>query len=247
MSDTEQMSIPPGESLRHHVLSPLETADSVLDREYEELDAERRAFEQFRGRVAAVETVVTASAAPATRAPLSEKRSRAAERIRSTYRETVMNVDHYDEVYGESLVENIAAELSRDIAAGLRRDVHLQFTPFFKRTLLTTVASAIDQRETFRDILDGERDSLTRSEDKLLARLDELEGVRVPAGLGVDFTDALDEIAYDRQATFAGRTASPRTDGHDLCGYLYANCDWTYPVLTAVTRLRGAVNGVVTQ
>jgi hypothetical protein len=246
MSDTEQRSVPPGESLRRHVLSPLETAESVLDSEYEELDAERRAFEQFRGRVAAVETVSTPPAAPATRAPLRETRSRAAERVRCAYRETVMSVAHYDVVYGESLVENIAAELSRDIAAGLRRDAHLQFTPFFKRTLLTAVANAINQRETFCEILNGERDSLIQNQDRLLAILDELEGVRVPAGLGVDFTDTLDEIARDRQATFAGRTASPRTDGHDLCGYLYMDCDWTYPVLTAVTRLRGAVNGVVT-
>jgi len=246
MSDAEQVDLPPEESLRRHVLAPLATAESVLEQEYEELEAERRAFEQFRGRVAAVETVSTPSAAPATRAHLREVRSRAAERVRCAYRETVMSVAHYDEVYGESLIENIAAELSRDIAAGLRRDAHLQFTPFFKRTLLTAVASAIDQRKTFCDILDGERDSLTQSRDRLLAILNELEGVRVPAGLGVDFMDTLDEIARDRQATFAGRTASPRTDGHDLCGYLYMDCDWTYPVLTAVTRLRGAVNGVVT-
>ena len=246
MIDTEQVGVPPEKSLRRHVLSPISISESVLDGVYEEVDAERHAFEQFKGRVAAGETVSTASAAPATRAPLSEKRSRAADRLRSAYRETVMNVDHYDEVYGESLVENIAAELSRDIAARLRRDAHMQFTPFFKRTLLTAVASAIDQRKTFCEILDGEHDSLTRSRNRLLAILDELDGVRVPAGVEVDFTDALDEVAHDRQATFAGRTASPRTDGHDLCGYLYTHCDWTYPVLTAVTRLRGAVNGVVT-
>jgi hypothetical protein len=244
MSDTEQVGLPPEESLRRHVLAPLETAESVLDQEYEELDAERRAFEAFRGRVAGIEIITTASAVPATRSPLAENRSRAPERVRSAYRETVMSVDHYEQMYGESLVENVAAELSDEIAAGLRRGAHLQFTPLFKRTLLTAVDSAIDQRESFCTILAGERDSLARSRDGLQAILDELDGTRVPTSTETDFTDALDEIASQRQETFAGRTASPRTNGHDLCAYLYTDCPWTYPVLTAVTRLRGAVNGV---
>jgi hypothetical protein len=72
-----------------------------------------------------------------------------------------------------------------------------------------------------------------------------LDGTRVPTSIETDVTDALDEIASQRQETFAGRTVSPRTDGHDLCAYLYAECPWTYPVLTAVTRLRGAITGVI--
>ena len=238
--------MPPEESLRRHVLGPLETAESVLDQEYEEVDAERRAFKTFRGRVAATETGASTSAVPATRVPLRENRSRAAERVRSAYRETVMSVDHYDEVYGESLVENVAAELSGELAAGLRRDAHLQFTSLFKQMLVAAVDSAIDQRENFCTLLDGERESLSWSRDELRVPIDELDGTHVPASVGVNFTNALDEIACHRQETFAGRTASPRTDGHDLCAYLYTDCAWTYPVLTAVTRLRGAVNGVAT-
>jgi hypothetical protein len=245
MSDTEQVGLSLEESLQSHVLAPLATAESVLDQEYEEVDAERRAFEEFRERVAGIETIANASAIPATRAPLTENRSRAPERVRSAFRETVMAVEHYDEVYGESLVEHVAAELADELAAGLRRDAHLHFTPLFKRTLLTAIDSAIDQRETFCSILAGERESLTRSRDGLLTISDELDGTRVPAGAKIDLTEALDEIASQRQETFAGRTASPRTNGHDLCAYLYGDCNWTYPVLTAVTRLRGAVNGVV--
>jgi len=246
MSDTEQMGLPLEESLRRHVLAPLVTAESVLIRESEEADTERGAFEQFKRQVAAVETVSDVSAVPSMRAPLHGGRSRAAERVRCAFRDTVMSVDHYDDVYGESFIEHTAAELSEEIAAGLRRDAHLRFTPLFKRTLIAAVDSAIDQRETFCTILAGERESLSGGRDGLLAILDELDGTRVPAGIETDFTDALDEIASQRQETFAGRTALPRTDGHDLCNYLYTDCVWTYPVLTAVTRLRGAANGVVT-
>jgi hypothetical protein len=229
------------------VLQPLATAESTLDNEYEEVTAERRAFEQFKKRVAGIETVSdTAPMTTTTRRTLCEKRSRGAERVRSAFRETVMDVDHYDEIYGESLIEHAKAELSADIAAGLRRDAQLQFTHLYKRTLQAAVEAAIEQRETVCTILTNERDSLSRSRDGLRAILDELDGTRVPAGTRAEFTDALDEIASQRQETVASRTGSPRTDGHDLCAYLYAECAWTYPVLTAVTRLRGAVNGVVT-
>jgi len=150
------------------------------------------------------------------------------------------------EVYGDSLIEHAAAELSEDIAAGLRRDAHLQFTHLYKQTLSVAIEAAIERRDTVCDSLDSERDSLARSRDALHAMLDELDGTRVPVGGRTEFTDALDEIARQRQETIASRTASPRTDGHDLCAYLYIDCAWTYPVLTAVTRLRGTVTGVVT-
>jgi len=102
--------------------------------------------------------------------------------------------------------------------------------------VLTAVANAIDRRETVCNNLDGERESLDQSRDGLLVIIDELDGTRVPVGVGVDFTDALDEVARHRQETLASRTTSPRTNGHDLCAYLYVDYDWTYPVLTAVTR-----------
>jgi hypothetical protein len=246
MSNIKQAGTSPEEPLQRHILEPVTMAGSALDREYEEVAAEQRAFEQFRGRMTAIETVSTASVASATRVPLCEGRSRAAERVRNAYRETVMSVDHYDRVYGESLVEHVAAELSPEVAAGFQRDRHLQFTSLFKQTVLTAVDSAIDQRETFCDDLDDERRSLKRGQDRLLAVLDELGGKRVPAGIGTDFSEALDEVAHQRQETFVSLTSSPRTDWHDLCGYLYADYGWTYPVLTAVTRLRGAANGLMT-
>jgi hypothetical protein len=246
MSDTEQVGIPPDESLRRHVLEPLATAESVLDNEYEEIAAERRAFEQFKNRVAGIGTVSDTVAVTTTPRSLGEERSRGAERVRSVFRETVMDVDHYDEVYGESLIEHARAELSEEIAAGLRRDAHLQFTHLYKQTLVATVETAIEQRETVCTTLASERKSLARNRDGLRALLDELDGTRVPAGTRAEFADALDEIARQRQETVARRTGSPRTDGHDFCAYLYAECAWTYPVLTAVTRLRGTVTGAVT-
>ena len=60
--------------------------------------------------------------------------------------------------------------------------------------------SAIDQRETFCTVLDDERESLNQSRVALLSVVDELDGIRVPTGLGTDFTDALDEVAHQGTA-----------------------------------------------
>jgi len=232
-------------SLRDHVSGPVSTAEAVVAREYEEVDVERRAFQEFEGRVAGIDTVSMSRSTLASQRPgLVQARPRSAERVRSAFRETVMSVDHYDEVYGESLDEHFAAELSPDLLAGLQQDAGSQFTDLYKRTLLGAVGTAIEQRETFCDILDNESASLERSGAALDAIVDELDGTRVPPQARTEFTEALDDVARRRQETFAGRTSSPRTDGHDLCSYLYEDCEWTYPVLTAVTRLRGTVNGL---
>ena len=232
-------------SLRDHVTEPVSTAEAVVAAEFAEVDAEREAFQEFEDRVAGIETVSMSQSTPASQRPgFVQARPRCAERVRSAFRETVMSVDHYDEVYGETLDEHFAAELSPDLLIGLQEDAGSQFTDLYKRTLLSAIDQAVTQRETFRDILDNERASLETCAAALEALVDDLDGTCVRPQNRAEFADALDEIARQRQETFAGRTPSPRTDGHDLCSYLYEDCEWTYPVLTAVTRLRGTVNGL---
>lgn len=233
-------------SLRAHVSEPVSTAEAVVAEEYEEVEAERAAFEAFADRVGGLDTVSMARPTPQSQRPgLVQSRPRCGQRLRSAFRETVMSVEHYDDLYGETLEEHFAAELSPELLAGLQEGAGSQFTDLYKRTLLGAVETAVDQRETFCEILDNERASLETSAGELEALVDDLDGTRVPAAHRGEFADTLDEVARQRQETFAGRTSSPRTDGHDLCSYLYADCAWTYPVLTAVTRLRGTVNGLV--
>jgi hypothetical protein len=233
-------------SLRDHVSGPVSTATAVVAAELEEVDAEREAFEAFEDRVAGVDTVSMSRSTPQSQRPgFVQSRPRCAERVRNAFRETVMSVDHYDDLYGETLEEHFAAELSPDLLAGLREGAGSQFTDLYKRTLLGAVSAAVEQREAFCDILENERASLETCAAELDALVDDLDGTRVPAHVRVEFAETLDDVARRRQETFAGRTSSPRTDGHDLCGYLYADCEWTYPVLTSVTRLRSTVNGLV--
>lgn len=246
MSDARRGDAVLTESFRRHVLAPVEAAESITEREHAELTAERRAFERFKERVAAVETVSGTATVPKTRRRLDDDRSRALDRIRNAFHETVMSVDHYDDVYGESFDEHFAAELSDELLGGIRNDSSSAFTHVHKRALMITTEGAIEKRETFCSLLKNELESLETSENTLAELISKLDGTRVPVGLRADFTDTLDELARQRQNTLDNRTSSPYTDGRDLCLYLYTNCSWSFPVLTAVTRIRGTFNGVTT-
>lgn len=242
MADVRDAEYSVADTLRRHVLRPVTTAEADVESELAEVRAEREMFEQFGKRVAAVETVTTPEpTTPATQTTFVDSRSRAVDRVRSAFRETVMSVDHYDEVYGESLVEHAAAELSADVAAGFARETAAPFSELYKSTLTSAVQDAVDDRDSFCDLLEAERDSLGRAEAALEEMLDDCDGVSVPTRDRGGFQDRLDDIARDRQETVQRRVPGSRTDGHDLCTYLYRDRDWTYPVLTAVARFRTAV------
>jgi uncharacterized protein YozE (UPF0346 family) len=50
--------------------------------------------------------------------------------------------------------------------------------------------------------------------------------------------DRLAEVTETRQEEIHRRFPRAGADGHDLCQYLHREPDWTYPVLTAVTRFQ---------
>jgi hypothetical protein len=241
MGTSNQVDDPVYRSLYDHVLGPLSTAEAVVEAEYAEVEAERQAFERFSDRLASIETVSTGRGGPGQPQTVVETSSRPVEGLRSAFRETVMSVDHYEEAYGEPLVAHAAGELSADVAAGFRRESAAPFTEFYKTTLSRTVESAIEGRARFCDLLDAERSALETGRETLVDLLDDAGGPGDPTRLRGEFEGTLDDLAQSRQSLIQRRDPTSRTDGHDICEYLYRDAEWTYPVLTAVTRFRTTV------
>lgn len=229
--------------LRDHVLTHLSTAERVVTAEYVEVDTERQAFVEFEKRVASLDTTATSQSvsAQAPHVCVVKSHPRENERLRSAFREMVMSVDHYEQTYGESLIEHVAAELSPDVVAGFKRGTTTPLTEWYKTRLTSTIDDAIDRRERFLEELDAERRSLETSWATLYEIITSQQVADTPGRYRRDFETRLDELAQTRQETLQSRTPSFRTNNHELCQYLYRNYEWTYPVLTAITRFRRSV------
>lgn len=226
------------QSLRCHVLSPPTTALKTVRRERDEIRAERRAFESFAERV---DDVPCDAPAPDVPTMVVDNGSGAIERVRTAYRETVMDTDHYEDVYDNTLRADIASEFGPGVAAALCSDTPVQFTGRLQQFLLAAVEESVTERETVLERLDDEDASLTAAKDELVDIVDNLDGTQIPQWYANTFTERLDRLAADRQETLRSHRSLGRLDGHSLCEHLYADEPWTYPVLTAVGRVREAV------
>lgn len=230
-------------ALRQHVLGPLATAERTLTAERTEVTAERDGFEAFAERLATIDPVST----PPVSGPSPPMGGRDAtvdrlDRVRTAYRETVMSVSHYDDVYGESLVEHVAAECGDDLAAGLRTDTSVPFTSTYKSGLRSAAVHAAQERALFLETLDREATSIETARRELAELVGQLDTTTVPEWYRERFADRLETVAHDRQETIRSRRTGPFLEGHALCEWLYRDASWTYPVLTAVARLREAMN-----
>lgn len=210
-------------------LDPIDAARERLDRERHELAAEAAAFGTFAECVEEVSP--DRPSAGTLRAPLVERQqSDAAARLREAYGETVIAVDHYDRVYDEPLAENVAAELGPDVADLFRPEVDVAFAPGFKEALLAAVETARSERTALLAALEAEQESLRTARRDLDA---------IASGRGSDdAVDRIDAVAADRQRHLHSHSLPNRIDAHDLCEYLYADLDATYPVLSAVATVR---------
>jgi len=226
--------------LRGHVLDPLVDAQAIVQREAAEIDAEREAFDQLAQQVTDIETVRDRQPEPQAHTLMVESQLQTADQLREAYRETVMDVPHYDDVYGESLETNVAAELPPDVAV-LFQDPADQITPDQKTRIRAAATNARASRETLAANLVDEQESLVTAYDELDAVITQLDGPHVPGWYTAEFEATLTTGIQTRQELLDDRPHRSRADGHDLCQYLYENQGWTYPVLTAVARLRSAV------
>ncbi len=243
MDATQQREDSVTTSFRDHVLSPLSRAEEIVEAERGEIEAERRAFVRFRDRVAGIETVSTPG--PEARRALATgtggRSPRALERVRGAFRETVMSLDHYDDVYGETAEEFTASEFSPEVAAGLRSESVASFTDLYKATLVTAVDRAVETRETTREHIDSELSSIEAHRATLAEMIDAVDGPAASGRYRSEFEDRLEEATRTRQEEIHRRFPRTGADGHDLCQYLYREPDWTYPVLTAVTRVNATL------
>lgn len=239
----------------------LREAQKAIAEEREQVTQEREAFTRFAERTKRL------NPAPETGAPTSGDQQGAAavrvapgvvstrsgntgiQAVKNAYEETVMAVDHFESEYGESLEENMAAELGSDVATVVSNGGEL--TPGLRSALISESKRAAKRREVLLSHLEHEQqriDSANRRLEQLEHRaanvesdLDEASGFHE----GTSAWNRLDAIHSDLEQELDAQQSSLEPDSHStdephlFCSYLYGNSDLsaTYPVLSTLADL----------
>lgn len=236
----------------------LTRAQRELERELERVRAELAAFDAFQSRVRGVspanQTVAPSGAAGTLRTASSSPRS-PADRVVAAYRETLMALSHYEEDYGDTVVESISAELGDTVASALctRSD----FSPLVKHQTLVAAREAGQRRASFRESIRTEADSLASARATLADLEDAVAELEATPAAEIDPDDRYDRreavarlrrrgdrLAADRQETLRASTIPVRGDEVSPVVHFYRSLPTSYPILSALGTLGGRLNAV---
>lgn len=237
-------------------------AETLLDDELRRLAAERDAFSEFGKRVSAIEASEASAAVPASGGLVTASSTvpdDGLDRVKDAYRDTVMDVDHFEEDYGEGLAENLSAEFGDSVAVAVVDGD--RFTPQLKAALLQSSREASRQRASFISTLEAEADSL----EEAAAALEEIDAEReslaeapLPSRSYDDLvddwrrlgrlSDRCGALVSDRQRRLKELSASLPPGRGEVQEYLYDELPVSHPVLAdaaslteAIEELRGRV------
>lgn len=231
----------------------LPRAKEICAEEWARTRSERDAFEAFVRRVGAIDLpAIQVHDGGLGVAPLSQAHDgvQQVERVKDVYRNTIMDVPHYEEEYDETLREHMAAEFSEDIATAICDGGTL--TPQLQQALVHHGREARDEREALLEALDEEVDSLSAAtpairdldaslaafSERRLRRLsfDELTGAYRELH---ELRGRVRELVEERQRTLHEGVHLGRRldDASHFYAYLYHPLDVTYPVLADGTTL----------
>ncbi|AUX08575.1 hypothetical protein AArcSl_0937 [Halalkaliarchaeum desulfuricum] len=235
-----------------------EAADAVVE-ERKHVVRERNAFEAFAERVERLQPEMssdggkggTLSGAAAVRVVSdgATGNGEGIDAVEATYERTVMSMQHYEEEYGETLAENMAAELGSDVATAVAAGD--QLTPGLQSALVSEARRAAKRRETLLAQLEDEAeriDEAYRAIEPVEHRLESVEADLDASGgfhEGVSAWNRLRSIETDlegeleRQQTRLDPSEHPAEEPHVFCRYLYGDDagNGEYPVLGTLGRL----------
>lgn len=184
----------------------LTTATNLIEQDYSEVADERDAFKELHNRTVEIEPEQPANApVPSARLTEHSPTNTKIDQICTVYRETVMDVPHYDEVYEESFVERLTREFGPEIAAQIDH-TGTPFTKSFKTVFQEQIEHAIHGRQQLLTIHTGESQSINEAKDFLETLFAQLDTTITPGWYCEDFISELEAVAEERQKTLQNRS-----------------------------------------
>lgn len=225
---------------------------SAIQREYEAIAAEQDALAAFATRVEKLSPAGPTSTVDGGGVGVVGANSQPSgmAKLRQAYRETLMDVDHYDRDYGEPLPENLAHEFGDGVAGAVLANDGL--SPQIKHAVLAGVQESHSSRDQYLDTLDRERqrlDEAGESLDDAAAQCAELDGDQLRRHSFDELQSRFERLDEEREALTAMLEQRQeqvqegvafgwrRRDSESVYRYLYRDIDATYPVLADGTRV----------
>lgn len=246
------------------------SAREIVETDQEWTLDERDAFASFADRIDELDIDVVDPSTdgfqqPSTQLliapPHASNTATSLEEICDVYRETVLSVDHYTDLYGDTVEESLAQEFGPEIATTVITSD--QLTPQLRDQFIDCSQQARESRQSLLQGLRNEYTALETADEKL---------TRLGAGLdGIVGTHSFDnwteteladiderlrsrkqeceQLLADRQATLSEqRVPSTHRIDHEFSEYLYESLSVTYPVvmdtISLIDTLRTAQQSV---
>lgn len=219
-------------------------ARSCLETERECLRAEQCAFLEFAEQIQQLSVPSEPSGGSSPLLINSTPDKKYLQRIQDTYRETVMAVPHYEDEYGEDLQENMAIELSPEIATAVVEGNH--YSPQLQHLLVNQARLASHRREDLLEIVTAEDSSLTEAQQQLHETTLLLEQTVESSLKDHSFSELqthekalhtrierCEQLLTDRQEKLHQRSRKSSRPEKQLYQYLYTQVEVTFPVLNA--------------
>lgn len=165
--------------------------------------------------------------------------------IEPWYHDTVMAVDHYGDVYGDSFEASLSAEFGVDVLHLISEAT--TFSPLIKHRLLEVTQQCIDNRQVFLETLQDEFTTLKDAQStvqEIREAIPEVDSTELRRASDTELTDRYDTfhtlnseckswIQQRQEEIHAHRIdRSADVDAYtDLCSHLYEGLEVDYPVL----------------
>jgi hypothetical protein len=228
-------------------------AIGVAREEQNRIKAEKDGFEHFMQRITTMEPATQRSTTSETTDPsisqmvhtsgmtyeVKSTNKSSLRAVREAYRETVMDVPHYEQDYGESLKQHIAMELGPELAQAITNNGKL--LQQLRGELLQQSSRCRQERRILLQSINKELDSITDSKSIIRNNQNEIISVEdslYPASISelVNRWTQLEKLEDDITSHLRQRQSKLHADRgemspHALQNYLYQSQPWTYPVL----------------
>jgi hypothetical protein len=222
----------------------------VIDIELDHLSEERNAFVEFTNRVEGLHSEDTAISKNKEYFTENKANTDISKRIKKIYAKTVVNISHYEEIYDETIRENMIHELGYDLYAAI--DGASSLSSYLKNSLISAGTDAAYRRKQFKNVVKKEKRDISEFSRPLFSICDELSTIKTNSDILNIYTQLeellaqCENIAMKRQKQIRSRrsVASQLYNG-DFEEYLYSDLSSQYPILSLVSEFIAIIKDIL--